>query len=151
IWLPFVSRALDQDGVDDWEYEAIARLAPGATFATAKAFVESVGQRNAREFAAKRGKSATSVVTLRDFVVGRGTRRALLAILAAIGLVLLIATATLANLLLTRAAARAREFSIRSALGASSSRLVQQVLTEAGVLCALGAVAAIFVAYAIIR
>jgi ABC-type antimicrobial peptide transport system permease subunit len=71
--------------------------------------------------------------------------------LAAIGFVLLIATANLANLLLNRAAARAREFSIRAALGASSSRLVQQVLIEAGVLCVLGAVAGIFVAYAIIK
>jgi len=151
MWLPFVTAGLAQDPVDNWAYEAIARLAPGVTLATAKAFVESVGQRNAREFAAKRANSATTVVSLHDFVVGRGTRRALLVLLAAIGLVLLIATANLANLLLNRAAARAREFSIRSALGASSSRLVQQVLTEAGVLCALGALAAIFVAYAIIR
>jgi predicted lysophospholipase L1 biosynthesis ABC-type transport system permease subunit len=72
-------------------------------------------------------------------------------LLAAIGLVLLIATANLANLMLNRAAARAREFSIRTALGASSSRLVQQVLIEAGVLCVLGALAAMFLAYGIIR
>lgn len=151
IWLPFVSSQLATDPVDNWEYEAIARLAPGAKLDAAKAFVESVGQRNAREFPAKRRNSATSVLTLHEFVVGRGTRRALMVLLAAIGFVLLIATANLANLLLNRAAARAREFSIRSALGASSSRLVQQVLIEAGVLCALGAVAAIFVAYAIIK
>ena len=151
IWLPFISSEAAKDPVDNWEYEAIARLAPGASFGTARAFVESVGRRNAREFAAKRGNSATSLVTLHEFVVGRGTRRALFVLLAAIGFVLLIATANLANLLLNRAAARAREFSIRAALGASSSRLVQQVLIEAGVLCVLGAVAAIFVAYAIIK
>ena len=91
------------------------------------------------------------MVTLREFVVGRGTQRALLVLLAAIGFVLLIATANLANLLLNRAATRAREFSIRSALGASTSRLIQQVLIETGVLCVVGAVAAIFVAYAIIK
>src|SRR5262249_49752535 len=61
IWLPFLSSALAQDPVDNWEYEAIARLAPGVKLATAKAFVESVGQSNAREFPAKRAKSATSV------------------------------------------------------------------------------------------
>src|SRR5262245_29925290 len=151
IWLPFVSSALAQDGVDNWEYEAIARLAPRVELATAKAFVESVGQQNAREFAAKRGNSATSLVTLPEFVVGRGTRRALIVLLAAIGFVLLIATANLANLLLNRAAARAREFSIRTALGATPARLVQQVLIETCVLCALGAFAAIFVAYAILK
>jgi putative ABC transport system permease protein len=117
----------------------------------AKAFVESVGQRNAHDFPAKRQNSATTVVTLHEAVVGRETRRALLILLAAIGFVLLIAAANLANLLLNRAATRAREFSIRSALGASSTRLVQQVLIEAGVLCVLGAGAAILVAYAIIK
>ena len=151
MWLPFVSSALAQDPVDNWEYEAIARLAPGVKLGTARAFVESVGQRNAREFEAKRRNSATSVVSLHESVVGRGTRRALLVLMTAIGFVLLIATANLANLLLNRAAARAREFSIRSALGASSARLVQQMLVEAGVLCVLGAIAGIFIAWAIIR
>ena len=151
IWLPFISSAIAQDPVDNWAYEAIARLAPGAKLTTARAFVEGVGQRNAKEFAAKRANSATSVVSLHDFVVGPGTRRALLVLLAAIGLVLLIATANLANLMLNRATARAREFSIRAALGASSSRLVQQVLVEAGVLCVLGALAAMLVAYGIVK
>ena len=151
IWLPFLSSAVEQDPVDNWEYQAIARLAPGVTLGTAKAFVESVGRRNAQEFPAKRRNSATTVVSLHDFVVGSGTRRALWVLLAAIGFVLLIATANLANLLLNRAAARSREFSIRSALGASSSRLLQQVLIEAGVLCVLGAIAGIFVAWAIIH
>ena len=151
MWLPFVTSGLVNDAVDDWEYQAIARLAPGVKLTTAKAFVESVGQRNAKDFPAKRANSATSVVSLHDFVVGAGTRRALLVLLAAIGLVLLIATANLANLLLNRAAARAREFSIRSALGASSARLIQQVLVEAGVLCVLGALAATFVAFGILK
>ncbi|HWJ40199.1 MAG TPA: ABC transporter permease [Candidatus Limnocylindrales bacterium] len=151
IWFPFISSDAEKDPVDNWEYEAIARLAPGVSLETGRAFVESVGQRNAKEFPAKRRNSATSVVTLHEAVVGRETKRALLVLLAAIGFVLLSATANLANLLLNRAAARAREFSIRSALGASSARLVQQVLIEAGVLGVLGAIAAIFIAYAIIK
>lgn len=151
IWMPFVSSEAEKDPVDNWEYEAIARLAPGVKIETARAFVESVGQRNANEFPAKRRNTATSVVTLHEAVVGRGTRRALLILLAAIGFVLLIAAANLANLLLNRAAARSREFSIRSALGASSTRLVQQVLIEAGVLCVLGATAAILIAYGVIK
>src|SRR5262249_18794156 len=100
MWLPFLSNALANDAVDDWEYEAIARLAAGVNLAAAKAFVESVGQRNAKDFPAKRANSATSVVSLHDFVVGPVTRRALVLLLGAIGLVLLIVTANLANLLL---------------------------------------------------
>jgi putative ABC transport system permease protein len=151
IWMPLVSSESEKDPVDDWEYQALARLAPGVSLEQAKSFVESVGKRNAQDFPAKRRDSATSVVTLHEAVVGRGTRRALLILLAAIGFVLLIAAANLANLLLNRAAARAREFSIRSALGASSGRLVQQVLIEVGVLCVLGSLAASFIAYGIIK
>jgi putative ABC transport system permease protein len=151
MWFPFVSSALAQDAVDNWAYQAIARLAPGVKFATPRAFVESVGRRTAEEYPAKRGSSATSLVSHHEFVVGSGTRRALLVLLAAIGCVLLIATANLANLLLNRAAARAREFSIRAALGATTFQLVQQVLIEAAVLCVLGTLAALFVAFAILK
>src|SRR5207244_1987738 len=95
-----------------------------------RAFVESVGQRNAKEFPAKRRNSATSVVTLHEAVVGRVTKRALLVLLAAIGFALLSATANLVNLLLNRAAARARECSIRSAPGLAW-RITRQDIREA--------------------
>jgi predicted permease len=152
IWFPFISSDAEKDPVDNWEYEAIARLAPGVSLETSRAFVESVGQRNAKEFPAKRTeqRDLPSSLFMKLSWDGKRSERCL-SCSPRSAFVLLIAAANLANLLLNRAAARAREFSIRSALGASSARLVQQVLIEAGVLCVLGAIAAIFIAYAIIK
>ncbi len=146
VWLPIVSSAAAKENVDNFAWVAIARLAPGVSEEKARAFVESVGQRMAHDFPANRSKTGATVISLTSSLVGPQVRDALLVLQAAVLLVLLIAAANLANLLLNRATARTREFAMRSALGASSWRLVRQVMVESVVLSLVGAVFGILLA-----
>ena len=122
------------------QMSAIARLKPGATAAQAQAELDAISSRLEKQSPGTNRHIETAMAPLSDDVV-RNARTSLLVMLAAVGLVLLIACANLANLLLARAVGRQQEITIRFALGASRARIIGELLTQSLVLAALGSVA----------
>jgi putative ABC transport system permease protein len=123
----------------------VARLAPGATVASAQAEVSGIAERLRAEFAEyKTPGLELQIVPLHADAV-RDVRPALLALFAGVGLVVLIACANVANLLLARATGREREIGLRAALGASRGRIARQLLTESLVLSGFGALLGLLV------
>ena len=123
----------------------IGRLQSGATRASAQGELDAISRRLAAEDPERNAGRGVELVPLEDDVIGP-VRTQLFILLGAVGLVLVIACANVANLLLVRGAARSREFAVRTAIGAGRGRLTRQVLAESMLLgCAGGALALLVV------
>ncbi|HXJ95137.1 MAG TPA: ABC transporter permease [Terriglobia bacterium] len=144
IFLPLPLAANAEQNRGDENYDVLARLKRGVTVAQAQADIDVIAAR-IREKDKRDRTFGMTVVGLQDQVVG-DVRRALLVLLGSVALVLLIACANVANLLLTRAAAREKEIAIRSALGGSGWRIVRQLLTESVVLALIGGAVGLLIA-----
>ena len=142
------------DDMRDWGniMALVGRMKPGTTLAQAQAEADLLFPH--LDFNAKHpeygGGYTGRVLGLKDYVSGK-LRQSLIVLWCAVGMILLIVCVNLANLLLARAAARSKEFAMRSALGAGRGRLVRQLLTESLILSLAGAVVGLGIAFAVTR
>ncbi len=125
---------------------AIGRLKSGVTLPQAKADMDLVASNLAAAFPVADKQAGITLVSMKEDIVGN-VQPFLLVLLAAVGFLLLIACANVANLLLARSMGRSREFAVRASLGASHARVIRQLLAESVSLAGLGGILGLLFAY----
>ncbi len=144
LWLPMNFQPNDIDRGQTY-LQVIGRLKPDFTLQQAQIEMDGIATQLAEQFPNSNRGRGIRLVSLVEQTVG-SVRWALLIVLGAVGLVLLVACANVANLFLLKAAQRQHEIAIRAALGASSGRLVRQLLSEASIVALSGGVLGLFAA-----
>ena len=150
VWLPLVISDGAKSARSSFFLSAVGKLKPDVSVERARSDLGAIAKRLEAQYPTNRDYGVT-VTPLPEQVVGPTLRTTLWIMLGAVGAVLLIACANVANLLLSRAAVREREVTVRMALGASRRRLVRQLLTESVLLSVLGGALGLAIALGVLR
>ncbi len=147
MWRPLAFRPSERTRNFHW-MQSLGRLKPGVTIEQARAQMDAIGARIATDYPDSNKGWGVTIDRYADLVVGQQLKSSLYVLLGAVGMLLLIGCANLANLTLARGTAREREVAVRAALGAGRWRLVRQFLTENVLLSMTGGVLGLLLGYA---
>ena len=146
LWRPLAFKSSERTRNFHW-LAVVARLKPGVTIEAARSELDAIGARIAVDYPDSNKGWGVSTLRYMDIVVGQQLQRSLYVLLAAVGMLLLIGCANVANLVLARGTAREREVAVRAALGAGRGRLVRQFLAENLLLAIVGGLFGIALGY----
>src|SRR5437660_318771 len=146
IWLPANTIFRDNENRGGHNYLVVGKLKPGVTLEQAQAQMAAIGARLEARYPDSNTNESVAVAQMRDDMVGN-FQLTLWVMLAAVGVVLLIACANLASMLLAKAVGRSREIAVRAALGAGRGRIARQLITESLVLALLSGALGVLLAF----